>query len=183
MLALAGPAVGAGATGTRVTSSTALSELLRRVSGRDRKKAHGSTTAPSAGAGAAGATTTPTTTFVPSGGATAPTATSPTATSPPVTSPTVTSPTAARTAAPATPAATSASKPKAAKGDRRLSTGAIVIAALAALLVLACLGWALARNRAFEPHWLLALRHASAEAGVRASATWAELADWARLGR
>ncbi|HXM86726.1 MAG TPA: hypothetical protein VN889_03740, partial [Solirubrobacteraceae bacterium] len=63
-----------------------------------------------------------------------------------------------------------------------LSTGAIVIAALAALLVLACVGWALARRRAFEPHWLLSLRHATAEAGFRASATWSEFLDWVRLG-
>ncbi len=64
-----------------------------------------------------------------------------------------------------------------------LSTGAIAIAAIAALLVLACLGWALARRRAFEPHWVLSLRHAMAEAGFRASATWAEFGDWVHLGR
>ncbi|HXP37808.1 MAG TPA: hypothetical protein VN817_08580 [Solirubrobacteraceae bacterium] len=69
------------------------------------------------------------------------------------------------------------------KGDRPLSTGAIVIAALALLLLLGCIAWALARRRAFEPHWLLSLRHATAEAGFRASATWSEFADWARLGR
>jgi hypothetical protein len=63
-----------------------------------------------------------------------------------------------------------------------LSTGAIVAAVIAAVLVLACLGWALARRRAFEPHWLLSLRHAMAEAGFRASATWAEFSDWVRLG-
>jgi hypothetical protein len=48
--------------------------------------------------------------------------------------------------------------------------------------VLACLAWALARTLAFEPHWTLSLRHAVAEAGFRASATWAEFSDWARLG-
>jgi len=63
-----------------------------------------------------------------------------------------------------------------------LSTGAIVLVVVAALLVLACIGWALARRRAFEPHWLLSLRHAMAEAGFRASATWAEFSDWVRLG-
>jgi hypothetical protein len=68
------------------------------------------------------------------------------------------------------------------KHSETLSTGAIAIAVVAALLVLACLGWALARRRAFEPHWLLSLRHAMAEAGFRASATWAEFADWVRLG-
>jgi hypothetical protein len=63
-----------------------------------------------------------------------------------------------------------------------LSTGAIAAAVIAAVLVLACIGWALARRRAFEPHWLLSLRHAMAEAGFRASATWAEFSDWVRLG-
>jgi hypothetical protein len=56
------------------------------------------------------------------------------------------------------------------------------LAALGALLVLGCLAWALARRRAFEPHWWLSLRHAMAEAGMRASATWAEFTDWVRLG-
>jgi len=64
-----------------------------------------------------------------------------------------------------------------------LSAGAIAIAVAAALIVLACASWAIARRRAFEPHWSLSLRHAIAEAGVRASATWAEFLDWARLGR
>jgi hypothetical protein len=63
-----------------------------------------------------------------------------------------------------------------------LSTAAIAAVVVAAVLVLACLGWALARRRAFEPHWLLSLRHAMAEAGFRASATWAEFSDWVRLG-
>jgi hypothetical protein len=67
-------------------------------------------------------------------------------------------------------------------GNSHLSAGAIVIAALAALLVLACAAWALARRRAYEPRWWLSLRHALAEAGFRASATWAEFTDWLRLG-
>ena len=66
---------------------------------------------------------------------------------------------------------------------RRISTLAIVIAALAALVALACAAWAVARQRAYEPHWWLSLRHAMAEAGFRTSATWAEFTDWARLGR
>jgi hypothetical protein len=74
-------------------------------------------------------------------------------------------------------------KGKPASHEGGLSGAAIAIIALAALLVLACLAWALARRRAFEPHWLLSLRHAMAEAGFRASATWSEFADWVRLGR
>jgi hypothetical protein len=68
------------------------------------------------------------------------------------------------------------------KPSSKLSTAAIVVAAVAALLALGCAAWGLARRRAFEPHWLLTLRHAMAEAGFRTSATWAEFADWARLG-
>ena len=54
---------------------------------------------------------------------------------------------------------------------------------LAVLVLLACAVWGLAQSRAWEPRWLLALRHAIAEAGFRASATWREFGDWARLGR
>jgi cytochrome b len=64
----------------------------------------------------------------------------------------------------------------------RTSTGAILLAVLAALLALGCLGWAIARFTSFEPRWARSMRHAMAEAGFRASATWAEFGDWARLG-
>jgi hypothetical protein len=63
-----------------------------------------------------------------------------------------------------------------------VSGEAIALAAVGAAVVLACLAWALARTFAFEPRWTLSLRHAVAEAGFRASATWAEFSDWARLG-
>jgi len=69
-----------------------------------------------------------------------------------------------------------------AKHSETLSTAAIVLAVLAAVLLLACIGWALARRRALEPRWMLSLRHAMAEAGFRLSATCAEFADWVRLG-
>jgi hypothetical protein len=65
----------------------------------------------------------------------------------------------------------------------KLSGTAIAAAAIAALIALACLLWALARISAFEPRWTLSLRHAVAEAAFRASATVSELSDWARLGR
>jgi hypothetical protein len=64
-----------------------------------------------------------------------------------------------------------------------VSTGAIVIAVVAALIALGCAVWGISRRRAFEPQWLLALRHSMAEAGTHASATWAEFADWLRIGR
>ena len=153
-----------------------------------------------AGAAATAVVTSPVATTA---AATTPPATTPPATTAPATTTTATSPLATTAAAPSpaatTPAATTPSAATAAPGqstarvrassgsksstaDKPLSTGAIVIAVLAALLVLGCLGWALARRRAFEPHWLLALRHATAEAGFRASATWSEFRDWVRLG-
>jgi hypothetical protein len=118
---------------------------------------------------------TPTTTYIPSGG----------------TPPPSTTPTGAGTAArPATTTAPVKSTTSAhtlahahAKHSESLSTAANAIAVVAALLVLGCIGWALARRRAFEPHWMLSLRHSMAEAGFRASATWSEFADWSRLGR
>ncbi len=64
-----------------------------------------------------------------------------------------------------------------------LSTPAIVAVALAAVLALGCLAWALARSQAYQPRWVASLRHSLAEAGLRASSTWAEFGDWARLGR
>jgi hypothetical protein len=68
-------------------------------------------------------------------------------------------------------------------GTGGLSTAAIVIAVVAGLLALGCAAWAIARARAYEPHWLLSARHAVAEAGFRASSTWSEFSDWVRLGR
>jgi hypothetical protein len=72
------------------------------------------------------------------------------------------------------PRSTSSGKP---------SNAAIAIAALAALVALACLAWGVSRVLTFEPRWTLSLRHAMAEASFRASATWSEFSDWARLGR
>jgi hypothetical protein len=70
-----------------------------------------------------------------------------------------------------------------AHGAPHVSHEAIALAAAGALVVLACLVWALARVVALEPRWTLSARHAIAEAGFRASATWAEFSDWVRLGR
>ena len=65
----------------------------------------------------------------------------------------------------------------------KLSTGAIVAAALAAALIVVCLAWAAARWWAYEPRWRVSLRHCIAEASWRLSGTWEEFADWLRLGR
>ena len=132
----------------------------------------GTTRAPTSRAGGAnapatsgtGATSTPAT-----GAAIPPTATTPATTTPP-----------SGTAVPRTRAAAPARK----KGSgRRISTGAAIIAALAALLVLGAAAWALARRFAYEPSWWLGVRHSFAEASFRTSATWAALRDWARIGR
>jgi hypothetical protein len=65
---------------------------------------------------------------------------------------------------------------------KRLSTGALALAILGALLVLGCIVWALARWLALEPRWTVSLMHSLREAAYRASETWAEFSDWARLG-
>jgi cobalamin biosynthesis Mg chelatase CobN len=126
--------------------------------------AAGTATAPAAAAPAAGAASAPaatTTATVPAAGAATP-GTIPTQTT--GTAPAVAGahPTARRTSG--------------------TSGAAVAIAVLAVLLALGCAVWAIARSRAFEPRWTLSLRHSMAEAGYRASATWAELTDWFRLG-
>jgi hypothetical protein len=68
-------------------------------------------------------------------------------------------------------------------GSSGVSTAAIVLAVLGAALALGCAAWAAVRLSGAEPAWTVGLRHSLAEAGYRASATWAELGDWLRLGR
>ena len=51
------------------------------------------------------------------------------------------------------------------------------------VLVMLLALWAFARWWAWEPRWLVRWRHATAEAGWRASAAWAEFTDWLRFGR
>lgn len=141
----------------------------------------GGTSAPAA------STATPTTTYAPSNGTALPSTTP--STTPGATPSTATPGAAASPPAVSTPATSAAQPPAPAqgrttakKGDRPLSTGAIVIAALAALLVLVCAAWGIARLTAFEPRWSISLRHSMAEAGFRVSATWSEFTDWVRLG-
>jgi len=60
------------------------------------------------------------------------------------------------------------------------TAGLVVLGALVVgLLAL----WLIARWWAWEPRWAVRWRHASGEAGWRASAAWAEFTDWLRLGR
>jgi cobalamin biosynthesis Mg chelatase CobN len=78
---------------------------------------------------------------------------------------------------------TPGTKPTKQTTSTKLSTPALALAILAALLALACLVWGVARLTAYEPRWVLSMRHSLAEGGFRASATWAEFTDWARLGK
>ena len=131
---------------------------------------------------AAGATTGTTGT-----GTTAPSTTgTATATQPPAT--TTIAPNATTTAATPAPAPAPAPATTAAPAPATQSTAShrgarlalIVVGALLAMLLAL---WAFARWWAWEPHWLARWRHATAEAGWRASAAWAEFTDWLRLGR
>ncbi|HWJ49425.1 MAG TPA: hypothetical protein VNR42_00300 [Solirubrobacteraceae bacterium] len=126
------------------------------------------------------------TVVAPTGAAGAPTAKS-TLPQTSTTIPATTNPaTAATTPAPAASVPATGARqgtPKASNGSSELSTPAAIAAALAALLALGCAIWGIARLQAYEPRWTLSLRHTFAEAGFRASATWAEFSDWARLGR
>ncbi len=102
------------------------------------------------------------------------------------TGPTVTAPPTATTpgTSPGVPAQTAqGTKPAKHTGSTKLSTPALALAVLAALLALLCLAWGVARLTAHEPRWVLSMRHSLAEGGFRASATWAEFTDWARLGK
>jgi hypothetical protein len=118
--------------------------------------------------------TTPTTTYVPADSSPPPATSAGGSSVPAVSGPATSLP--GRGAAPVRPA------PSARSSHGHLTAGAIVIAVLAALLTLACAAWAIARRRAYEPRWWLSLRLAVAEASFRTSATWAEFADWLRLG-
>jgi cobalamin biosynthesis Mg chelatase CobN len=129
---------------------------------------------------AAGATTGTTGT-----GTTAPGAASTaTATQPPAT--TTIAPNATTTAATPAPAPAPAvtTAPAPATQSTASHKGArLALIVVGALLVMLLALWAFARWWAWEPHWLARWRHATAEAGWRASAAWAEFTDWLRLGR
>jgi hypothetical protein len=172
-LALAGTLLllGLGATPARALSGTnatnPASSALAPVSTQARPSAGTGTRASGAGTSAAGApaaTNIPTTTY-------APPAQSQIGTAAPEIQ-------RAKTSALGTPNARTARRT-----SSSTSAAAIALAALAALLALAAAAWGIARSQAYEPHWTVSLRHAMAEAGFRASATWAEFSDWARLGR
>jgi cobalamin biosynthesis Mg chelatase CobN len=130
---------------------------------------------------AAGATTGTTGT-----GTTAPGAASTaTATQPPATTTTIApnATTTAATPAPAPAPATTAAPAPATQSTASHKGARLALIVVGALLVMLLALWAFARWWAWEPHWLARWRHATAEAGWRASAAWAEFTDWLRLGR
>jgi hypothetical protein len=182
-LALAGAfivALGAATSAQALAAAAVKPAGTSTISTPAAKPTHTSTTpifpVPASAKGQPG-TDTGTTTYVPSSGKTPRPSTVPSVAT---TTPTVSTPTVALGRTPLPLGARTPSRHAARR--RSLSTSAIVIAVIAALVALGCAAWGLARRRAFEPHWWLSLRHAMAEAGFRASATWAEFADWARLG-
>jgi hypothetical protein len=67
--------------------------------------------------------------------------------------------------------------------DAGIPAPLVALAIIGALIALAALLYGLARWWAWEPNWLVRWRHAGAEAGWRASGSWAEFMDWVRLGR
>jgi hypothetical protein len=179
VLAVLVPAV-ASAAGTTTHTSSA-QEFPIPASERVKDTTSTSATTPASATSAKttpGASTPATTT--PSGGAqpgtVAPATTTPagatTSSTPAITTPATTSPSGTVVVV------VHKAKPK----STRLSTGALVLAVLGALLVLACIAWALARWLAFEPRWTVSLMYSLREASSRASATWAEFSDWVRLG-
>jgi len=59
----------------------------------------------------------------------------------------------------------------------------LLLAILAGLLAAGGLAFAFVRWFAWEPAWAIRFRHATGEAGWRASSTFSEFADFVRLGR
>ncbi|MCW3039274.1 MAG: hypothetical protein JWM31_1179, partial [Solirubrobacterales bacterium] len=68
-------------------------------------------------------------------------------------------------------------------GDGSVPAPLVALLILALLAALAATAAATVRWLAIEPQWLVRSRHATAEAGWRTSAAWAEFSDWLRLGR
>jgi cobalamin biosynthesis Mg chelatase CobN len=157
--------------------------LEQRAAGACNKK---STTGTTTGAAPAAATSSGS-----SGTPAAPTPSTPAPSTPAASTPAVSpvtstpQPSPAVTAAPvvaddAIPAAATA--PTTTGADNTPAPLLVLALMLGLLLVLGAL-WASVRWLGFDPPWLARWRHASQEAGWRASAAWSEFTDWVRLGR
>jgi hypothetical protein len=150
----------------------------KRAKGCTKAEEKAANTTTSAAGATTGTTGTGTTAPSTTGTATA------TATQPPAT--TTIAPNATTTAATPAPApapATTAAPAPATQSTASHRGARLALIVVGALLVMLLALWAFARWWAWEPHWLARWRHATAEAGWRASAAWAEFTDWLRLGR
>jgi hypothetical protein len=90
------------------------------------------------------------------------------------------------TAVPQTAGTTASTATPASNGPGSTSDSKLpifLLAVLGAILLAAALAIGAARWWAYDPPWLARSRHATAEAGWRTSAAWAEFRDWLRIGR
>jgi hypothetical protein len=97
--------------------------------------------------------------------------------------------------APPTPKAEPAAAPAIAAGDQIALASQVTevvpetpfpmlaLAVLLGVLALCTIAFGVVRFFAWEPAWAARLRHATGEAGWRASSTWSDFADYVRLGR
>jgi cobalamin biosynthesis Mg chelatase CobN len=152
----------------------AAAKRAKGCSASEEKSASSSTAAAPAGTGTGSGSGTGTATQPPATDTGAGATTQPPAT-------TTIAPTAPQTAA--TPAPAPAATQAAAESGSSHKGARLALLVLAALVLILLALWAAARWWAWEPHWLARWRHATAEAGWRASAAWAEFTDWLRLGR
>ena len=160
VLASAGPACTQALAASAGVTTTTTPATAAPASANPQSATRGATAAP------AGGSTAPTTTTTP------PAATTPASVPPATSTQTTTSPAGAATGT-TQPTGTAQPTGSAAvvvhtqtHSTSKLSNTAIVAAVLAALIALACLAWGLARMRAFEPHWMLSLRHVDGRGGL-----------------
>lgn len=180
-LIIATPAQAPAATTTTPPATTSTAAAPAATGATGGAAAPGGTPAPAPAAGTAtgAAGSTPTAATKP--------ATIPKGSAPSTAASGTTTPATSTAPATSTPAGSTgtpgAALPQSKSTSSKLSDGAIALAVLAALVLLGAIAWAIASMQAYEPRWTLSLRHAMAEAGYRASATWSELTEWARLSR
>jgi hypothetical protein len=109
------------------------------------------------------------------------TAAAPTTAAPPPSTATLQTTSTPQTGQAGATTATPASDGPGSTNDSKLPV--LLLAVLGAILLAAALAIAAARWWAYDPPWLTRTRHATAEAGWRTSAAWAEFRDWLRIGR
>lgn len=155
----------------------------------DTPSASGGAVPPQAAGGDAGppgtatTPTTPTTPTIPTTPTTPTVPTTPTTPTVPGTTSTTTTPTVPAPAA-GGPTPPGSATPASDTADTSIAwLPLIVLGAIALVALLVAAFAALSRALGWEPSWAGPARHAWAEAGDRAGATWADFVDWLRLGR